>query len=260
MRPESSVLNPQRVQLLVSAMHRDEIAPALAGGCDILDFKDPTQGALGMIDAETLYSISDYFQTHPIDIPVSLALGELTDRLADSKTPLIPSAITYLKMGLANTQGMDHWYSDWQDLKKRIEATGQTTFQWIAVAYADWEQANSISPQDVLAAAIESECAGLLIDTYLKQGQTLLDHLSLDELNTLIEQAHAHQLKIALAGSLRQKDLAALSSISPDIIGIRSAACRGSLRTDSVQEQAVRAFRQQLERQTVLSESGRHIG
>ncbi|QDV51664.1 (5-formylfuran-3-yl)methyl phosphate synthase [Gimesia fumaroli] len=256
MLPESSALNRHRVQLLVSARNRDEIEPALLGGCEILDFKDPFKGALGMVDAETVHSISEYFQAHPIDIPVSMALGELTDRLADRKTLLIPNFITYLKMGLAQTQGMSHWYSEWQKLKQQIEATNQTRFQWIAVAYADWEQAAAISPHDVLKAALESECAGLLIDTFLKQGQTLLDHLALDELNSLIDEAHSHQLKIALAGSLRQKDLATLANISPDIIGIRSAACRGSLRTDSIQEQLVQAFHRQLEQHFAQTNSG----
>tara|TARA_R110002095_G_scaffold216295_1_gene212873 strand:+ start:13135 stop:13818 length:684 start_codon:yes stop_codon:yes gene_type:complete len=226
------------------------------GGCDILDFKDPFQGALGMIDAETLCSITEYFESHPVEIPVSLALGELIEWSGNRIATRIPSAITYLKMGLAHTRQMADWYSDWQDFKQQIEETNQTTFQWIAVAYADWEQAEAVSPQEVLTAAIDSGCAGLLIDTFFKQGQSLLDHLSLDELNALIEQAQSQRLKIALAGSLRQKDLAALSGVSPDIIGIRSAACRGNLRTDSVQEQAVRDFRRQLDQQSALTRSG----
>lgn len=253
-------MNSHHVQLLVSVRNREEIRPALAGGCDILDFKEPAHGALGMIDAETLHSISEFFQTDPLDIPVSLALGELTDWSESQPAPLLPPAITYLKMGLSHTAEMPHWYSIWQDLINRIEDTNQTAYHWIAVAYADWEQADAISPQDVLTAAIESESAGLLIDTYFKQGRNLLDHLQLDELSALIEQAQSHGLKIALAGSLQQRDLAILSSISPDIIGIRSAACRGHLRTDCIQEQAIRDFRRQLDQQSVLSRSGGHIG
>lgn len=255
MRQKSSALNAHSVQLLVSVRNRKEIQPALAGGCDILDFKEPLNGALGMIDAATLRSISESFQSAPVEIPISLALGELTEWSDNRTPPVIASIITYLKMGLAHTAEMPHWYSAWRAVRTQIEEASETPFQWIAVAYADWQEAEAISPQEVLSAAIDSECAGLLIDTYCKQGQSLLDHLSLDELNALIEQAQSHQLKIALAGSVQQKDLAALSGISPDIIGIRGAACRGNLRTDCVQEQAVRDFRRQLERQSTTEHS-----
>lgn len=249
-------MNLHHVQLLVSIRNRNEITPALQGGCEILDLKDPFSGALGMVDAPTLLSISEAFLNQPVDIPLSMALGELIEWQGKGTFPSIPAEITYLKMGLSQTAGQHNWYARWLNLTKRIEEKNNTPFRWIAVAYADWKQANAISPQEVLAAAIESQCAGLLVDTYSKQGQSLLDSLSLDELGKLIEQARSHKLKIALAGSINLENLAALSDVSPDIIGIRGAACTGNQRTSGVQEQAVRNFRKQLDRQYAMTESG----
>tara|TARA_R110002111_G_scaffold261492_1_gene334521 strand:- start:34347 stop:35147 length:801 start_codon:yes stop_codon:yes gene_type:complete len=249
-------LNSHHVQLLVSIRHRDEIAPALRGGCDILDLKDPLNGALGMVDAQTLRSISESLHAQPVAVPVSMALGELLEWQEDRSIPFIPAEITYLKMGLSHTAGQRNWHSHWLDVTKRIEEKNRTAFQWIAVAYADWKQAKAISPQKVLAAAIESQCAGLLIDTYSKQGQSLLDLLSLDELKALIEQAQSHNLKIALAGSINNENMVSLSEVSPDIIGIRGAACFKNQRTNGLQEQAVRKFRNQLDRQFAFTRSG----
>jgi (5-formylfuran-3-yl)methyl phosphate synthase len=249
-------VNSQNVQLLVSIRHRDEILPALQGGCDILDLKEPLSGPLAMVDEETLHSISEFFQSQPATVPLSMALGELIEWHAKSSSPFIPKEITYLKMGLSQSINHQDWYTDWLSLRKQIEERNSTTFEWIAVAYADWQEALSISPQEVLAAAISSQCSGLLIDTYSKQGQSLLDCLSLAEIKALIEQARSHDLTIALAGSINHENLASLPDVSPDIIGIRSAACRGNQRTNSLQEQAVRTFRQQLDSQYALTESG----
>jgi len=248
-------LNSHHVQLLVSIKNRDEILPALQGGCEILDLKDPLSGALGMVDEPTLRSISRALLDHPVDIPLSMALGELVEWQGKCASPSIPAEITYLKMGLSQTAGQHNWYARWSELTKRIEEQHNTPFQWIAVAYADWKLANAISPQEVLAAAIESQCAGLLVDTYSKQGQCLLDSLSLDELRALTEQAQSQNLKIALAGSINHENLAGLSDISPDIIGIRGAACTGNQRKSGVQAQAVRKFRIQLDRQYAQTES-----
>jgi len=249
-------LNSHHVQLLVSIRHRDEIEPALRGGCDILDLKDPLNGALGMVDESTLRSICESLRNRPVSVPVSMALGELREWQEKHSAPLIPAEITYLKMGLSHTAGLRNWYSDWLEVRQRIEARNNAAFQWIAVAYADWKLAKAISPQDVLAAAIESQSAGLLIDTYSKQGQNLLDTLSHDELKALIEQARSHKLKIALAGSIDSETLISLAEVLPDIIGIRGAACLGKVRTNGLQEQAVRKFRTQLDRQFALTESG----
>lgn len=249
-------MNSQHVQLLVSIRNRNEILPALDGGCDILDLKEPSNGALGMVNEETLHSISDYFINQPVKVPLSLALGELVEWKVKRSTLIIPEEFTYLKMGLSETAQKHNWYSDWVNLKQQIEEKNKATFQWIAVAYADWKQANAISPQEVLTAAIESQCAGFLIDTFHKQGQSLLDSLSLAEIQKLIDRAQSHKLKIALAGSITYENLEMLSNVSPDIIGIRGAACLWNQRTNQVQKLAVKKFRKQLDRQYTFMESG----
>ncbi|WP_298869224.1 (5-formylfuran-3-yl)methyl phosphate synthase [uncultured Gimesia sp.] len=249
-------MNSQTVQLLVSIRHRDEILPALQGGCDILDLKEPFNGPLAMVSEEMLRMISEFISNHKVTVPLSMALGELVEWQEKSSSLFIPKEISYLKMGLSQTVGRKNWYADWLDLRTQVEDINSTTFQWIAVAYADWQQAHSVSPQEVLTAAISSQCTGLLIDTYSKRGQSLLDFLSLEQIGALIEQARAHKLTIALAGSIHHENLASLSDVSPDIIGIRSAACRGNLRTNKVEEEAVRSFRKQLDCQYALTESG----
>ncbi len=249
-------MNSQQVQLLVSIRNCDEILPALQGGCDILDLKEPLNGPLAMVDKETLRGFSEFFQRQPVTVPLSMALGEMIDWQDKSISQFIPDEITYLKMGLSQTSDKANWYSHWLDLRNRIEDTHNRSYQWISVAYADWREAHAISPQAVFEAAIASHCSGLLIDTYTKQGKSLLDFLSLDQIQSLIEQARSHKIKIALAGSIHQENLGLLANTSPDIIGIRGAACLGTQRTNRLQELAVRNFRNELDNQYELTESG----
>lgn len=230
--------------------------PALQGGCNILDLKEPLNGPLAMVDEATLHSISDFFARQPATVPLSMALGEMIEWQEKSSLLLIPQEITYLKMGLSQTAANPNWITDWLNLRNQIETTNDKTFQWIAVAYADWQQANSVSPEEVLAAAISSQCSGLLIDTFSKHGKGLLDCLSLTQIKSLATQAHAHDLLFALAGSIHHENLAALSEVAPDIIGIRGAACRGNQRTSRVEARAVSEFRKQIDRQFTLTESG----
>ncbi|KAA0132918.1 hypothetical protein FYZ48_24015 [Gimesia chilikensis] len=249
-------MNPRRVELLVSVRNCEEIAAALAGGCDLLDFKEPLNGALGMVNSESLQMIAAYCERHNITQPLSMALGELVEWQERSTMPRIPSAMKYLKLGLSETRTLSNWISCWREVTERIETEHQRQFDWIAVAYADWEQASAASPLEVLSAAIESRCAGLLIDTFHKQGLGLTDLLSMEMLDELIQRAHRHGLKVALAGSIRLGDLEALSPIQPDIIGIRGAACSEKLRTSRVEASAVREFRMQLEEQFHCHHSG----
>ncbi|MEQ8856806.1 (5-formylfuran-3-yl)methyl phosphate synthase [Gimesia sp.] len=249
-------MNPRRVELLVSVRNCEEIAAALAGGCDLLDFKEPENGALGMVDSESLQAITVYCERHSITQPLSMALGELVEWCERPTMPRIPSAMKYLKLGLSETRTIPDWKSCWREVTERIETEHQRQFDWIAVAYADWEQASAAPPLEVLSAAIESRCAGLLIDTFHKQGLGLTDLLSLELLDELIQRAHRHGLKVALAGSIRPGDLETLSPLQPDIVGIRGAACTGNRRTSSIESSAVRDFRMQLQEQFHYYPSG----
>src|SRR5207302_4551084 len=125
------------------------------------------------------------------------------------------------------------------------EAEDQQT-RWIAVGYADWELARAPHPEEVIAQSARCGCEGVLIDTFSKADQRLIDWLSTERLETLAALARARGLLFALAGRLQIGDLSAVKTLHPDIVGIRSAACRARIRTGEVDCGAVRAFREAL--------------
>ncbi len=69
-----------------------------------------------------------------------------------------------------------------------------------------------------------------MIDTFVKDGKNLFDHLTLRQLRKFVDLAHSFGLEVALAGSLRKQDLAKVYGLGADIAGLRGAACTNSNR------------------------------
>jgi uncharacterized protein (UPF0264 family) len=110
----------------------------------------------------------------------------------------------------------------------------------VAVAYADWQQAQSPPPTAVWTFARDNRWKVLLLDTFSKGMGTLLDWISLDDIKQMIGRCRDHNILIALAGSLGVKEITGLLSLQPDIFAVRGSACRGHDRTASVDAALVR--------------------
>ncbi len=78
-----------------------EARVACAGGCDILDVKEPSRGSLGMAPVDVLSQISARLTSTPQAPPLSMALGELAEWPDDRPLPALPPGIAFLKVGVA---------------------------------------------------------------------------------------------------------------------------------------------------------------
>ena len=228
----------------------------------MLDVKEPARGALGMADVATITDVVTYSRARVSPVPVSVALGDAVEWTADRPLPRLPGGIAYLKLGTAGQEECAAWGAAWGALKRRITESNQSMLaavaestvavaggfapSWIAVAYADWQIARGPAPEDVIAAASEQGCSGVLIDTFSKGRLRLLDWLAGPRLHSLAAQARALELTFALAGRLQIGDLRHVLAVGPDTVGIRSAACRDGIRSGEIDAAAVRAFRKAL--------------
>ena len=195
------------MRLLVSVVSADEARAALRGGADIIDVKDPTTGPLGAPDPAVL---AEVVAAVVGAAPVSVALGDLP------VTPPSVDGVAYVKAGL---RGNDADAAVAQLIALR-EATGTDV---IAAAYAD---AGALDPPALGPAALpevvaRSGAAGALVDTYVKDGRGLYGWLSPTALEALIARTPG---TFAVAGQLRLEDL---GRVRADIVGVRSAVCRG---------------------------------
>ena len=239
-------------KLLVSVRSVSEAQAAIAGGADIIDVKEPARGSLGMANAETIADIARSVRRtnvspHPMGggatrRPVSAALGEASEWLDGELAVTIPDNLAYTKRGLAGLASSDDWKNEWMTVRRRVEDRSHSAARWIAVAYVDWQSADAPPLQDVIDAAGETDCVGVLFDTFHKEGRSLLDWLALPELTRLISTIQAAGMLAALAGGLRREDAEVLAGTGADVLAIRTAACEGG-RTGTVTAPAVQKFR-----------------
>lgn len=236
-------------RLLVSVRSAEEAVQAVRGGADILDVKEPDLGSLGMADLKAVQSIAEQMDLVHAKIPLSVALGELHDWVVCDQFPLLPATVKYAKLGLSEMANQPNWRSEWCRIRASISRS-RPSLQWVAVAYADHVAARSPVLDDVLGAAafndetLQSACAGLLIDTFTKNGSTLLDYYSIAELQGIARNCHANGLFLAVAGSLTLPAIRELGAAGADIIAVRSAACRNGNRRAEIDESQVTAISQ----------------
>ena len=237
-----------RPRLLISVRNVAEASAAIAGGCDLLDVKEPANGSLGMAAVSDIRDVVRV--AAEADMPVSAALGETRDWLHRDDVPALPAGLSFAKLGTAGLKTVPNWTDRWQTIRQRFKqeprpSESESRLGWVAVAYADWEQIDAPSPAEVLELASNQNCDGFLIDTFLKQGRTLFDCMATDAVAGLVRSVQKEGMFCALAGSLSFRELPIARELDPrpDIIAVRSAACRDGKRNAAVDTAAVRRLR-----------------
>jgi (5-formylfuran-3-yl)methyl phosphate synthase len=235
------------LQLLVSVRSGDEVGPALAGGADIIDAKEPDRGSLGAVDRDVWSRI---LQRVPADCAVSVALGEVTgpDEVFAALHGLeLPerASPTYLKLGFAGVRSSNQ-IGLLIETAVSLTSAGAASPRIVAVAYADPERAGTLPPALISRLAEAAGAAGVLLDTYRKDGRGLLEWFPPSALVDWVAMVRQAGLLTALAGSLGAGDLALVCQAQPDVVGVRGAACTGG-RLGRVSEDRVRRLQLALE-------------
>jgi uncharacterized protein (UPF0264 family) len=215
------------MRLLVSVRSAAEVVPAVGGGADIVDAKEPARGALGAVSGPVLLAIAERV---PVRVPLSVALGDpedlagltaamaVLDRLEPRRGPL------YMKIGLSGAGARGEVV-----LRAAVEAASGLRCRpsVVAVAYADHAAAAVPPPETVLDLARAAGVDGVLLDTWGKGAGDLFDHMGEARLRSWVAEARAGGMLVALAGSLTLSGVRAAAALSADVIGVRGAACTG---------------------------------
>lgn len=224
------------MRLLVSVLSVEEAVRALAGGADIIDVKDPNEGALG---APAPSVLSDVVRAVGTAAPVSVALGDLpalphTAALAARGASL--SGARYVKVGLRGVTDLDRAAAM---MSAVADAVGPHTAV-IAAAYADAQALDppAFSPAWLPELVDRTGVAGALVDTFVKDARGLYAWLSVSELEELIAGTRAAGGSFAIAGHLR---LGELRRVGADLVGVRSAVCHAGDRTAELETELVSA-------------------
>lgn len=192
-----------------------------------------------MADRGTLVDIAEVSNATPL----SAAFGETRDWLNDEPIPRRLPRFDFCKLGTAGLAGIADWQKAWMQVRRRFETSAEYPINWVAVAYADWEPAEAPAPLEMLQAAIETNCTGLLIDTCGKRGRSVFDYFEESQLRMTIDAAQSSGRLIALAGLCSLDDVRKAAGFKPDVIAVRTLACAGQQREAAIDSSAVARLR-----------------
>jgi uncharacterized protein (UPF0264 family) len=221
----------------VSVRSAAEAGLALAGGAALVDVKEPGRGSLGRADDATIAAVAAAVAGRR---PVSAALGELRDD--PNPPPGVP--LDYVKWGLAGLGAAD-WRRRLLTAAEGLRRTHPAT-RPVAAAYADWRRAAAPPFEEVVGFALSHRWPAFLVDTWDKDGTTLLDWLPRPRVIAMCRLLRRAGVAVALAGSLRREQIAELMPAQPDWFAVRGAACREGRRGQALDGEAVRALVQAL--------------
>jgi dihydroneopterin aldolase len=199
---------------LASVRDEAEAETALLARADIIDLKDPAQGALGALDLDTTRRIVSVVAGR---VPVSATIGDLPmHRSPIHRTVLQHAAcgVDYVKFGLFSGGDPQGCFEALRPIARRVRL--------ILVLFAD-----ALPGFDAVAAAADMGAAGIMLDTADKHAGSLLAHLDASAIGNFVTRAKAQGLMAGLAGSLKAADVPELLAHSPDLIGFRGALCLG---------------------------------
>ena len=217
-------------QMLASVTNLDEAKIALEAGVDIIDLKNPLEGALGALPLDVVSEIVCAVHHQRI---VSATIGNLPMQphgLLEATQAMLATGVDVVKIGFFG----QHHHSDCLQALKPIAEKHKL----IAVLFAD-----EAPDFGLLRQIADAGFYGVMLDTAQKNGPHLCHYLSGDDLRAFVFAASELGLQSGLAGSLKAEDVADLLLTKPSYLGFRGALCEAENRISSLQASKVIAIK-----------------
>lgn len=217
-------------RLLASVRSVNEAKQVLRSGADIIDCKNPLDGALGSLPPKTIMRIVAAVDGKR---PVSATAGNICDDASLMKNRIRMTThcgVDYVKVALFEPDF----------IASQIRALEELACHHalIVVCFADRPL-----PADLLSNLSDSGVRGIMIDTADKTSGTLTDLWSVTKIAGFVEQARDLRLLCGLAGRLSVHDIPTLLPCQADYLGFRSALCGGE-RSKGIDEAAAVGVRE----------------
>lgn len=188
---------------------------------DILDMKNPSQGALGALTHQTVADIVQWVNKRCL---CSATVGDLAmqaEVISAAIHDMAETGVDFVKVGLFDKPGLVHCVEQLEVSIKNLQTPV------IAVLFAD-----QLPQHNLIPLLKKTGFAGVMLDTATKNGLGLLNHLSIQSLNKFVFEAKSAGLLCGLAGALRIENIQQLRPLDADYLGFRSAICHQHTRTN----------------------------
>ena len=217
-------------QLLASINSLEEAEIVLNVGVDIIDLKQPSQGALGALSIEDVKQIVEFVAKRK---PVSATVGDLPmlpDLVFDAVQNMAATGVDFVKIGV---------FPDGDSLASIKRLAALNHYRLIAVLFAD-----ALPDFCIITVLKDAGFTGVMIDTMDKSRGSLLSVIDEVRLTEFVQLCKTKGLLCGLAGSLRLSDIATLLPYSVDYLGFRGALCVAHQRTARLDKNAILTIKQ----------------
>ena len=177
---------------LASVDNLDDAITVNQLGADIIDLKDPKQGALGGLNCKLISEVVDQLWESAV---ISATVGDLeadVSLILDRIQAVADTGVDYVKVGMFSQEHIDKCLPTFEHHARR-------GINIIAVCFADVE----FDIERTIQIAKKAQLKGIMIDTAGKSAGSLLLHRELDVLQQFTDSARSAGLLTGLAGSLR---------------------------------------------------------
>jgi hypothetical protein len=219
---------------------------AVARHLDLVDVTKPNEGSLG---ANHPWVIRAIRETTPAGQQLSATVGDAPFKpgtLAQAALGAAAAGADHIKVGLFGAATPDQAIELTRGVVRAVKDHNPDGTV-VAVGYADARRIGSVNPLSVPYIAHESGADGAMLDTAIKDGSCLFDHLGPDSCAEFVSASRSYGLLAALAGSLDARHVSELVRIDTDVVGVRGAVCTGGDRTRNVQSNLIPPLREAID-------------
>jgi (5-formylfuran-3-yl)methyl phosphate synthase len=200
--------------LLASVRTLEEALDAAAAGADLIDLKEPLEGALGGVAIEDIGRIVRTLRSRYPVKPISATIGDLPpdalDAIAARVDDVGATGVDFVKVGVVPGPYAQACLTHLAGLPATV----------LPVLLCD---------DGVDAALVEHAVslgfAGVVFDTAGKTGRTLFDCIGFATLDRYLASIRAAGKMACVAGSLGWAQLDQIRALAPDVAGFRTALC-----------------------------------
>jgi uncharacterized protein (UPF0264 family) len=202
------------IRLLASVRDVAEASSAARHGADLIDCKEPSQGALGGLPVGTIRAIVRALRDGGVALPLSATIGDMPmdalPHIVERVQAVAACGVDYVKVGIERRPGAP----------ALLDALSRSGCAVVPVFIAD----DGID-QALLARALRLSFPALMLDSADKTRGSLFERLSPMEVAGFVRRVRDSGAMAGLAGSLRNEDVPALVAAAPTFGGFRSALC-----------------------------------
>jgi uncharacterized protein (UPF0264 family) len=220
-------------RMLASVNNLDEARLVLNAGVDIIDMKEPADGALGAVQLQTVKQIVGFVNGR---CQTSATVGDLPMEpqiISRAVTEMASTHVDFIKIGFFSDKAVEDVIAKLERIKDHVSL--------IAVLFADID-----FDLTLIEKLKKNGFTGVMMDTVNKSKQSLIKFKSQSELAEFIVAVKKQNMLCGLAGSLHTQDVPSLLDLQPDYLGFRGALCKQGQRTSAICREAVNEVRKSI--------------